>query len=37
MSEIGKQAPSLMVGVVMVNLKGRRRTLGIAPEVSQES
>ena len=25
------------VGVVMVNLKGRRRTLGIAPEVSQES
>ena len=26
-----------VVGVFMVNLKGRRRTLGIAPEVSQES
>ena len=25
------------LGVVLVNLKGRRRTLGIAPEVSQES
>ena len=25
------------IGVVMVDLKGRRRTLGIAPEVSLES
>ena len=34
-SESGREDSSL--GVVLVNLKGRRRTLGIAPEVTQES